>query len=158
VTWFTPLAVAAKEATREIPIVMAVAGDPVKTGLVESLSRPGGNVTGMSGDAAELSGKVGEFVHDMLSSAHRVIALVNAPNPFSRPFLEQVWLAGVATGATVDPLMLHNIGELEAAFATIEKQRPDAVTLQPTLGLGRVAELALKYREPTVLPASQLRR
>jgi hypothetical protein len=143
VTWFTPLAVAAKEATREIPIVMAVAGDPVKTGLVESLSRPGGNVTGMSGDAAELSGKVGEFVHDMLSSAHRVIALVNAPNPFSRPFLEQVWLAGVATGATVDPLMLHNIGELGAAFATVEKQRPDAVIVQPTWGLGRVAELAL---------------
>jgi putative ABC transport system substrate-binding protein len=88
----------------------------------------------------------------MLSSAHRVIALVNAPNPFSRPFLEQVRLAGVATGATGDPLMLHNIGELEAAFATIEKRRPDAVTLQPTLGLGRVAELAVKYREPTVCP------
>jgi putative ABC transport system substrate-binding protein len=67
----------------------------------------------------------------MLPSAHRVIALVNAPNPFSRPFLEQVRLAGVATGTTVDPLMLHNIGELEAAFATIEKQRPDAVTLRP---------------------------
>jgi putative tryptophan/tyrosine transport system substrate-binding protein len=85
----------------------------------------------MSGDAAELSGKVGEFVHDMLPSAHRVIALVNSPNPVSRPFLEQVWLAGVATGATVDPLMLRNIGELEAAFATIDKQRPDAVTLRP---------------------------
>jgi putative ABC transport system substrate-binding protein len=54
--------------------------------------------------------------------------------------------------------MLHNIGELEAAFVTIEKQRPDAVIVQPTLGLGRVAELALKYREPTVLPASQFRR
>jgi putative ABC transport system substrate-binding protein len=77
VTWFTPPAVAAKEATREIPIVMAVAGDPVKTGLVGSLSRPGGNVTSMSGNAAELSGKVGEFVHDMLPSAHRLTALVN---------------------------------------------------------------------------------
>jgi putative tryptophan/tyrosine transport system substrate-binding protein len=57
VTWFTPAAVAAKQATREIPIVMAVAGDPVANGLVESLSRPGGNVTGMSGVGAELSGK-----------------------------------------------------------------------------------------------------
>jgi putative ABC transport system substrate-binding protein len=55
---------------------MAVAGDPVKTGLVESLSRPSGNDTGMSGDAAKLSGKVVEFVQDMLPSAHRVIALV----------------------------------------------------------------------------------
>ena len=78
VTWLTRTAVAAKQATREIPIVMAVAGDPVATGLVESLSRPGGNVTGMSGNAAELSGKIVEFVRDMLPSAHRLTALVIA--------------------------------------------------------------------------------
>ena len=90
----------------------------------------------MSGDAAELSGKIAEFVRDMLPSAHRLTALVNAPNPFSKPFFEQVRLAGAATVTTVDPLMLHNVGELEAAFAAIEKQRPDAVIVQPTLGLG----------------------
>jgi len=53
VTWFTPAARAAKQATREIPIVMALAGNPVETGLVESLARPGGNVTGMAGVGAE---------------------------------------------------------------------------------------------------------
>jgi putative ABC transport system substrate-binding protein len=57
VTWFTPPAIAAKQATGRIPIVMALAGDPVATGLVASLSRPGGNVTGMSGNAAGVGGQ-----------------------------------------------------------------------------------------------------
>jgi putative ABC transport system substrate-binding protein len=152
VTWFTPSAIAAKQATREIPIVMAAAGDPVATGLVESLSRPGGNVTGMSGDAAELAGKIIEFVRDMLPSAQRMAAFVNAPNPFSKPFLEQVRLAGAATGITIDPLMIHNIGELEAAFAAVEKQRPDAVIIQPSLPISRVARLSLEYRLPAASP------
>jgi ABC-type uncharacterized transport system substrate-binding protein len=152
VTWFTPPAIAAKQATGGIPIVMAVAGDPIATGPVESLSRPGENVTGMSGDAAELVAKIVEFVRDMLPSARRIPALVNAPNPFSKPFLEQVRGAGTATGTTVDPLMLHNIGELDGAFEAIERQRPDAVIVQPSLGLGRVAQLALKYRVPAVCP------
>src|SRR2546428_10920766 len=66
VTWFTPTAVAAKQATREIPIVMALAGNPVETGLVESLARPGGNITGMAGMGAELAGKSVEIIRDML--------------------------------------------------------------------------------------------
>jgi len=74
---------------------MAAAGDPVASGFIVSLSRPGGNVTGMSGDAAELAGKIVEFVRDMLPSAQRMAAFVNAPSPFSKPFLEQVRLAGV---------------------------------------------------------------
>jgi len=152
VTWFTPPAIAAKQATGGIPIVMAVAGDPIATGPVESLSRPGENVTGMSGEPAELVAKIVEFVRDMLPSARRIPALVNAPNPFSKPFLEQVRGAGTATGTTVDPLMLHNIGELDGAFEAIERQRPDTVIVQPSLGLGRVAQLALKYRVPAVCP------
>ena len=90
----------------------------------------------MSGDAVELAGKPVEFLRDMLPSAHRVSVLVDAPDPFSKPFLEQIGLAGAVTGMTIDSLMLHNIGELEAAFAAIDKQRPDAVVVQPSLGLG----------------------
>src|SRR5205085_6819359 len=88
VTWFTPAARAAKQATHEIPIVMALAGNPVETGLVASLGRPGGNVTGMAGVGAELAGKCVELIQELLPSAHRIAALANAPDPFSKPFVE----------------------------------------------------------------------
>jgi putative tryptophan/tyrosine transport system substrate-binding protein len=65
VTWFTPPAQAAKQATTETPIVMADAGDPVGTGLIASLSRPGGNVTGIAAITAELAGKCVELIRDM---------------------------------------------------------------------------------------------
>src|SRR5262249_55362707 len=77
VTWFTPTAVAAKQATRDIPIVMAKTGDPIGTGLVASLPRPGGNVTGIASVAAELAGKSVQLIRDMLPSARRVTALAN---------------------------------------------------------------------------------
>src|ERR1700730_8736984 len=72
VTWFTPTTLAAKQATREIPIVMADTGDPVGMGLVASLPRPGGNVTGIAGITAELSGKCIELIREMLPAARRV--------------------------------------------------------------------------------------
>src|SRR5262249_7284800 len=72
VTWFTPAAQAAKQATPEIPIVMALAGNSVETGLVESLARPGGNLTGTAGVAAELAGKSVELIRDMMPSGRRV--------------------------------------------------------------------------------------
>src|SRR5215468_1737411 len=81
VTWFTPTAVAAKQATREIPIVMAETGDPIGTGLVASLPQPGGNVTGIAAVTAELAGKSIQLIRDMLPSARRVTALANATDP-----------------------------------------------------------------------------
>src|SRR5579859_7008987 len=84
VPWFTPAAIAAKQATREIPIVCAACGDMVGTGLVESLARPGGNVTGNSSLNAELAGKTVELIRDMVPSAKRVAALANATDPFSK--------------------------------------------------------------------------
>jgi putative tryptophan/tyrosine transport system substrate-binding protein len=149
VTWFTPAALAAKAATRDIPIVMALAGDPVANGLVDSLNRPGGNVTGMSGVNAELGGKSVELIREMLPSTHRISALANAPDPFSKPFLEQIEAGGRATGIVIDAKMLR-AEELEAAFADMGKERPDAVIVQPSLPAKRVAELAAKYRIPAV--------
>ena len=69
VTWFTPAARAAKEATQQIPFVIALAANPVGTGLVQSLARPGGNVTGMSGVGAELAAKCVELIRDLVPSA-----------------------------------------------------------------------------------------
>ncbi len=150
VTWFTPAATAAKQATSEIPIVMAAAGNPVETGLVQSLARPGGNVTGMAAEGAELAGKCVELIRDMLPSARRIAALVNAPDPFSKPFLEQIQRSGTATGTAIDPVMIHNAEELEAAFPAMAKERPDAVIVQPSLPTRRAVELTLKYRIPAV--------
>jgi putative ABC transport system substrate-binding protein len=86
----------------------------------------------------------------LLPSAHRVVALVNAPDPFSKPFLEYIRLAGVATSTTIDPKMIHSAKELEAAFSEMEKERPDAVIVQPSLPSKLSAELALRYRIPAV--------
>jgi putative ABC transport system substrate-binding protein len=150
VTWFTPAALAAKQATNEIPIVMALAGNPVETGLVQSLARPGGNVTGLSAVGAELAGKCVELIRDLIPSARRIAVLVNTPDPFSKPFLEQIRRSGAATGTTIDAIMIHNAGELDAAFPAMEQERPDAVIVQPSLPTKHAAELAVKYRLPAV--------
>jgi putative ABC transport system substrate-binding protein len=150
VAWFTPAAIAARQATRDIPIVMALVGNPVETGLVESLARPGGNVTGMAAVGAELAGKCVQLVRELLPSARRIAALVNAPDPFSEPFLRQIRLSGAANATTIDPIMIHSAAELDAAFAEMEKGRPDAVIVQPSLPIKRVAGLAVRYRIPGV--------
>jgi len=149
VTWFTPTALAARRATREIPIVMAETGDPIGTGLIASLPQPGGNVTGLASVAAELAGKSVQMIRDMLPSVRRVTALANATDPFSKPFLEQIQL-GEATGTTISPVRISSSDEFEAAFAAMEKDRPDAVIVQPSLPGKRAAELALKHRVPAV--------
>jgi len=149
-TWFTPAAIAAKQATREIPIVMSGVGDPVATGLIESLSRPGGNVTGISANVGGLQSKALQLVRDVLPAARRVAALVNASNPFSKPFLENIQWAGEALGIAIAATMIRNPEELDAGFLALEKERPDAVIIQPSLPIRRAAQLALKYRLPAV--------
>jgi putative tryptophan/tyrosine transport system substrate-binding protein len=150
VTWFTPAAKAAKEATREIPIVMALAGNPVETGLVTSIAHPGGNVTGLAGVGAELAGKSVQLAREMLPTAHRVGALANASDPFSKPFLEQVQRGGAAVGMKVDPVLIHSTAELEAAFLAMERDRPDAVIVQPSLPTNHAATLATRRRIPAI--------
>jgi len=150
VPWFTPAAIAARQATRDIPIVCAVCGDLVGTGLVESLARPGGNVTGSSSLNAELSAKFVELIREMVPSAHRIAVLANAPDPFSKVLVRQIQLAGEAAGTAIDPIMIHDAEELEAAFASMEKSRPDAVIVQPSLPTKRAAELALSHRIPAI--------
>lgn len=150
VTWFTPTAVAAAKATREIPIVMAETGDPIGTGLVKSLSQPGGNVTGIASVAAELAGKSVQLIRDMLPSARRVTALANVTDPFSNPFLKQIQLGGEATGTAIKPIKISNDEEFESAFVAMEKDRPDAIIVQPSLPSRRAAQLALQHHVPAV--------
>jgi putative tryptophan/tyrosine transport system substrate-binding protein len=154
VTWYTPAALAAKGATHEIPIVCALCGDLVGNGLAESLARPGGNVTGSSNLGADLSGKMVQLVREMVPSAHRIAALANAPDPFSKLFVKQIQIAGEATGTAIDPIMIHRPEELNAAFAAMDRERPDAIIVQPSLPIDRVAKLTLSYRMPAACPQS----
>jgi putative tryptophan/tyrosine transport system substrate-binding protein len=150
VAWFTPAAVAAKQVTREIPIVCAICGDLVGTGLVESLARPGGNVTGSSSLNAQLSAKFIELIREIVPAAHRVAILANAPDPYSKLFVEQIQLAGEASRMAIESIMIQAPEELDAAFPFMERSRTDAVIVQPSLPTKRAAELALDYRIPAI--------
>jgi ABC-type uncharacterized transport system substrate-binding protein len=148
VALYTPCGLAAQRATREIPIVV-VSGDPVETGLVASLNRPGGNITGVSQLAAECHGKCVELFRDMLPTARRIAALGHAVNPFSKPFLEQVLLAGKATSTEIAPvIMVRGQDEIDAAFATMKNQRADAVVVMGGVATKNTADLALEHRLP----------
>jgi putative ABC transport system substrate-binding protein len=156
VATFTPCALAAKQATTTIPIVMAVVADPVGAGLVQSLARPGGNITGFSNMAAETAGKSVELLRDMLPQLRRVAVLANPVDAFTRPLLEQVHLAGRTTGIEIAPVaMARGPDELEAAFARIAQEKAQAVVVQGIFFSRTVADLAAKHRLPS---ASVLRQ
>lgn len=152
VAWMTPVVLVAKHATTEIPIVMLGAGDPVGTGIVASLSRPGGNITGMAAQTAELAGKHVELLKQMLPAERRIAALCNSADPFSKPFLEQIELAGKAQRVDIVPIMVTAGPELDAAFQTMVDKHVDAVIVQPSLPLKRAADLALSHHLPAVSP------
>lgn len=148
----TPAVAAAKQATTEIPIVMGAAGDPVGTGLVASLARPGGNVTGMAGAGAELGAKMLELMREVLPKLRRVAVLANAPDPFHKPFVQHIDSAGRSLGLTIQANLLQSPDELESAFARVASSGAEAVIVQPSLPQERSAQLALKHRLPAFSP------
>jgi putative ABC transport system substrate-binding protein len=120
---FTPCVLAAKHATTTIPIVMAAVADPIGAGLVQSLARPGGNITGFSNMAAETAGKSVELLREALPSLRRVAILVNPDDPFTRPLLEQVHLAGRTAGIAISPVaMVRGPDEVEPAFIKMKEE------------------------------------
>jgi putative ABC transport system substrate-binding protein len=149
VALLTPCALAAQRATHEIPVVV-VSGDPLGSGLVPSLARPGGNVTGISLMAAEMYGKCVELFRDIFPSVRRIAFLLNALDPFSKQVQEQAQLAGKTTGIEIFPsTMVRGPDEIDAAFAGMKKEGASAVVVQGSLTTKDVAELALKHRLPT---------
>jgi len=145
---FTPAVRAAMEATKTIPIVMAPAGAPVETGLVASLSRPGGNITGRSGTAAELGGKRLELIREFLPSANRVGVLAHSTDPFTKPFLDEMQTAASQLGMQIRPVMVSAAGEFEAAFSTLQKDGADCVIIQPSLPEKPAIDMAVNLRLP----------
>ncbi|HJQ58129.1 MAG TPA: ABC transporter substrate-binding protein [Vineibacter sp.] len=148
----TPAVSAVQQATRDIPIVMAGAGDPVGSGLVASLARPGGNVTGVAGAAAQLTGKMLEIVRDMMPSLRTVAVLANAADPFTAAFLGEIRRASMALAIETSVHMIGGADELAPVFAGLVVERPDAIVVQPSLPRRIAAELALAHRLPILSP------
>jgi putative ABC transport system substrate-binding protein len=129
---------------------MASVGDAVGTGLVASLGRPGGNVTGSSTAAVERAGKLVELIREILPTARRLGVLANAMSPLTVPFLAQSEVSAHAMGIEIRPILVGSAEELDTAFALMARERLDAVIVLGLL-LGRhTGELALRHRLPAV--------
>ena len=124
----TPVAQAAKAATTTIPIVFGVGEDPVKLGLVASLARPGGNATGINFFYSEVTAKRLGLLHELVPKAVRVTVLVNPANaPITEATLREVPEAARAIGLQIQVLNASTSREIEAAFATLVRERADAL-------------------------------
>jgi putative ABC transport system substrate-binding protein len=118
---------AAKRATSSIPIVMTVAGDPLGSGLVASLARPGGNVTGMSLMAPDLGGKRLELLKELLPRLARVAVLWNATNPYAALVYKETQAAGRTMGIEVQSLEVRSADDFDSAFEAVRQQHSDAL-------------------------------
>jgi putative tryptophan/tyrosine transport system substrate-binding protein len=152
----TPASFAAKQATSTIPIVMGgLAANPVETGLVASLSRPGGNVTGMSTMTSQLSGKRLELLKETVPGLSRVAVFWNPPNPTYGPVLRELEAGAQMLGLELQRLEVRVPEDFEVAFEAATRQRAGALiapgdpltTNRPKV----VAELALKHRLPAMM-------
>ena len=156
VTQGTPAARAAKEATTTIPIVAASVGDPVGTGLVASLARPGGNLTGLSDIAVDLSAKRLEFLKEVVPTAARIAVLWNPAHPTNPLQLREIEIAAHALGMTLQSWEVRGSDDLERTFAAMRKERAGVlVVLANPLMLrhrGRLADLAANNRLPAMYP------
>jgi putative ABC transport system substrate-binding protein len=149
VTWQTPPTFAARDASKDVPIVMVGVGDPVATGIVASLARPGGNITGNTAIAAEIMSKNMELIREALPKASRVAVFANSTDPFTPPFLQNIEAAASRLGFAIERVMARPAEDADPYFQSMREQQVDAVIIQPTLLQPGVADLALKHRLPT---------
>lgn len=152
----TPVIQAAKNATTTIPIVMMGAADPVGFGLVASLARPGGNVTGLSLQSHELAGKRLELLKEIVPKLTRVAFLAHGGDPAHKLFLKEAQDVAPKIGLQIQPVIIKGPEEFEVAFSAMVKKRAGALVVAPlftgsALGLGpKVADLAARNRLPAV--------
>ena len=146
---------AAKHPTKTIPIVMGGTGsDPVETGLVESLARPGGNITGITNLSAELGGKRLELLKEAVPKVARVAVLYNPATPDSLHEVKEVLpVAARALGLTIQPWEVRAADDFKRVFAALNKERPDGLYVTPGQQMNangkRIADFALKSRLPS---------
>ena len=155
VTWTTPAALAAQRATASIPIVMAAIGDAVGAGLVASLARPGGNITGFTAINPDVEGKRLEFLKAVVPQATRIALLWNPANPRLHALIvQETQRAAQALGIQVQLVEAGSVSGFEPAFAAMTQERADALIVAPDAEFifhrAQIAELAAKYRLPAV--------
>jgi len=152
----TPGTLAAKQATESIPIVTAIAGEPVAAGLVSSLAKPGGNVTGLSTLAPELEGKRLELFKQAVPKLSRVVALINPANPYTRIAWKAAQTAAEALGVKLQPVEARSPNDLDRAFATIKEARPNGLIVVPDRLLlayrASIVQFMTKNRLPGMFP------
>jgi putative tryptophan/tyrosine transport system substrate-binding protein len=151
----TPGAVAAKAATTTIPIVFAVAVDPIKVGFVESLNRPGGNLTGVTNLNVEIGPKGLEVLHALLPAATDFAVLVDPTGPaLAEPFLRALQAAAHSLGLGLHVLNASTERDFESVFARAVQLKAAALIIGPsTFFVGRgehLATLALRYKVPAI--------
>jgi ABC-type uncharacterized transport system substrate-binding protein len=153
-----PAAFAAKAATATIPVVFVASDDPVRLGLVASLARPGGNLTGINFFSGELTAKRLELLHELVPAATRVAVLVNPANAVNvETTLREVGMASRAIGLQTQVFNASTIREINAVFATFVHERPDAllVGIDPFFNSRRtqLVHLATRHALPASFPA-----
>jgi putative ABC transport system substrate-binding protein len=154
VTAVTNDALAAKDATREIPIVMAAAGDPVGTGIVGSLAHPGGNITGLSQMNPDLVGKRLELIKEIVPNPSPMAVLWNPDDPISRLTWNETQLPARKLGIEIHSLEVRDSATLDRALAEAAKARAGAIAIMPNpvfvTNLKRIAEFAAQNRLPSM--------
>jgi putative tryptophan/tyrosine transport system substrate-binding protein len=150
----SPSAVAAKEATATIPIVFGVAVDPVEVGLVASLTRPGGNLTGVANLNVEVGPKRLELLHELLPTATIIAVLENPTSPTAEPFSRALQPAARALGLQLHILHASTDRDFDTVFATLVQLRADALVISPDTFFNtrseQLAALALQHAVPAI--------
>jgi len=159
VTRGTPAAKAAKATTEMIPIVMAAIGEPLGAGVVASLARPGGNVTGLSAYVTELAGKRVELLKEARPSIARIGFMQNMNNPVSPPQWEANQAAAKVLGVSAELFDIRTVQDITGAFARIAKDPLDALSVGidalTQANAKMIVELAAKHKLPTAYPARE---
>jgi putative tryptophan/tyrosine transport system substrate-binding protein len=154
ITHNTPGPLAAKQATSTIPIVFATAGDPVGSGIVASLARPGGNVTGLSSQTPDVAGKRLELLRQIVPGLHRLAVLADTDNPFVKLVVSQLRQAGAGLGVEVATFEMRRGEDIAPAFEAL-KGRAQALYVPATpvalVNRARINTLALAAHMPTTL-------
>ena len=154
VTWGTDAVLAAKQATTTIPIVMGTIGDPLGSGIVTNLARPGGNVTGSSSRAAELESKRLELLKEAVPGLSRVAILFNPTNHYMPLALQSARKGAQMLHVSLAIYEVRDTTTLDAAFVTLTKDRPDALMVPADTFLvsqrSRIAQFAIENKLPSV--------